>query len=113
MFGASEWGEIVDECVVGAGQIAQISCVPAVMKNLVTVAVVLAGIVALIFVLVAGAKLVLSGGDAKKVASARQTLTYAILGLVLVFFSFFIIALISLITGVDCIKFIGFTNCQH
>ena len=81
-------------------------------QNIVNAALILAGLVALLFIIFSGIKLILSGGDAKKVASARSTLTFAIIGLLLVFFSFAIVFFISTITGVDCIRDVGFSNCK-
>lgn len=92
--------------------VATIQCIPYIFQNLINIALIFCGIVAVAFIIVAGFKLQQSGGDTKQVESAKGTLTYAIIGLILVLLSFFIINLISYITGVDCIKMIGFTNCQ-
>jgi len=45
------------------------------------------GIAAVIMVMVSGFKYVTSGGDSSKVQSAKNTLTYAIVGLVIAFFA--------------------------
>jgi len=52
-----------------------------------------------------------SGGDQKRVESAKKTMTFAILGIVLIFLSFAIINLIAYVTGVSCIKILGFQAC--
>ncbi len=46
------------------------------------------------------------------VEDARNTLTYAIIGLVVILLSFYIISVISDITGIGCIKQFGFGNCR-
>jgi hypothetical protein len=68
-------------------------------------------------IIFAGYQLIFSGGDAKAVEGGRKTLTFAILGLVLVFLSFFILNVISSVTGVGCLGNIaqgsfGFTTCH-
>ena len=50
----------------------------------ITLLSVIVGIVAVIMVIIAGLKFVTSGGDANKVASAKNAIIYAIIGLVVV-----------------------------
>jgi len=62
-----------------------------------------------------GIRLILSGGDAKQVQSARQTMTYAIVGLIVVLSSFTIVLFIGYLTGTsDCITDVNkiITGCQ-
>lgn len=92
--------------------IATIECVPIVFVNVINAALVFSGVTALAFIIVAGFTVMNSGGDPKKVASAKGTLTYAIVGLVLIFLAFGIVNVISYLTGVQCIQTFGFTNCQ-
>lgn len=94
------------------GKIPQLSCALILFQNVINAALILAGLVALIFIIYSGIKLILSGGDAKKVASARSTLTFAIIGLLLIFFSFAIVFFLSTVTGVNCIRDVGFSNCR-
>lgn len=101
-----DWGKCVNS---GA---ASLQCIPAVFKNIITAALLFAGVAALFFIIFSGIKFILSRGDAKKVQSARETLTYAIIGLIVILLSFLIVNIISYITGVGCIKFFGFGNCQ-
>lgn len=90
----------------------KLTCIPTVFQNLVSWALILAGVVAVFLIVISGYKFINSGGDAKQVEGARQTLTYAIIGLLIVFLSFFIINVISGVTGVECIKIFGFSHCQ-
>ena len=53
-----------------------------------------AGIVALIFVVYGGFKYVISGGDPQKVAAAKDTIVYAVIGLIVALSSFIIIRLV-------------------
>ena len=91
--------------------IATFNCIPIVFKNIVNAALVFAGVVAVFFIIFSGIKFITSGGDPKGVDAARKTLTFAIVGLVIILLSFFIINLIAYITRVDCIRNFGFTNC--
>lgn len=100
-----DWGD----CVKGG--VATLECIPKVFQNIINGALLFSGVVALFFIIFSGIKLMLSQGDPKQVEGARQTLTYAILGLVLILLSFTIINLISYVTRVECIKLFGFSNC--
>jgi len=92
--------------------IATLNCIPFVFQNVVTWALIFAVILAVFFIMFAGIKFLRSGGQEKLVEDARNTLTYAIIGLVVILLSFFIISVISDITGVGCIKQFGFGNCR-
>lgn len=94
------------------GAVAQLSCIPAVFANVVNIAVEFAGVVAVVFVILSGFKLITSGGDPKQVDAARKTLTYAIIGLTLIIISFAIIHFIAAATGASCITTFGFGTCQ-
>ena len=72
------------------------------------------GIVAVIFIIISGAKFIMSGGDPKQVDSARRTFVFAIIGLLVVLLSFFVLNTLSNITGVRCINITqqwGFQTC--
>src|SRR3990167_4334278 len=92
-----EWGDCVKDGV------ATLQCIPVVFQNIVNWALIFAGVAALFFVIFAGIKYIRSGGEEEKIKSARETLTYAIIGLVIIILSFAIINIISAITGVTCI----------
>lgn len=82
------------------GDVATLACIPIIFKNVITAALVFSGIVALVIIIYAGAQYITSKGDPEKVATAKKTLTYAVLGLIVIFLSFFIVGLISTLTGV-------------
>ncbi len=54
------------------------------MRNIVNLFSIIVGIVAVITVIVSGFRYVTSGGDSSKIAGAKNTLIYAIVGLVIV-----------------------------
>lgn len=99
-----------DSCLENG--VATIRCLPIIFQNLINAALIFSGATALAFIIVAGFKLMNSGGDAQKVDASRKTLVYAILGLVLILLSFFIVNFIANFTGVHCITVIGFSNCD-
>lgn len=93
-------------------QIATLDCIPIVFRNIIRAALMFAGIIALIFIILSGIKMVTSGGDPKAVDAAKKTLTFAIIGLVIVLLSFFIVSIIGYITGAQCINNFGFNTCN-
>lgn len=97
-------------CIVNGA--ATLNCITPLFQNVLGSLLSLAGIVALFLIILSGIKFITSGGDAKQVEGARKTLTYAIIGLIVILLSGFILNLISQITGVGCIKQFGFTNCK-
>jgi TRAP-type C4-dicarboxylate transport system permease small subunit len=105
------WGEIVDKCVQNVGtpkEVATLSCIPAIFANLLNALLTFAGLIALFMFIVGGYKLMNSAGDPKKTAEAQNNFKYGILGLIVVLSSFLLINLISIVTGVECIKTFGF-----
>lgn len=107
------WGN----CTDGVNQVARISCAFPLFENVVTAALIFGGTVAVAMLIYGGFRMVLSGGDAKQAGAARSTITYAIIGLIIVFLSFTILNFIVYITGVDCINQFGtdagkFENCK-
>lgn len=101
--------DVIDPKTGGVtGQVATLSCIPAVFFNLLTALLMFVGTFALFLFIISGYKYLFSGGDPKKLEGARHSLIYAILGLFIVLLSFFIINIISYVTGVECIKSFGF-----
>ncbi|OGE12885.1 hypothetical protein A3G14_03275 [Candidatus Curtissbacteria bacterium RIFCSPLOWO2_12_FULL_38_9] len=54
-----------------------------------------------IVLIIGGIQFLMSGGDPKAAAGARNTLTYAIIGIILVVVSWLILLVVQNITGVD------------
>ncbi len=94
------------------GTVATFDCIPYLFQTLLNFIFGIAGIAAVFFVLLAGFKFVTSGGDAKQVEGARKTLTYAIIGLIVVLLSYAIINFIGQATGVTCILDFGLSICK-
>jgi hypothetical protein len=81
--------------------IGSIGCLPYFLRNIVSAGLLLAAAVAVVLIIISGIKLVLSGGDPEKVASAKKSLTFTIIGLLIVLFAFVIINLIARVTGAN------------
>ena len=104
------WGECVQK--IGNSEVATLNCIGPLFENIIGALLSFAGAVALFFIIFSGFKYMTSGGDSKQLEGARKTLTYAIIGLVVILGSFFIINLVSTATNVPCIRTFGFDNCK-
>ena len=62
-----------------------------VFKQITNTILYVVGIVAVIMLIIGGIKYVVSGGDSKKVTDAKNTVLYAIIGLVIAFLAFAIV----------------------
>jgi hypothetical protein len=101
------------DCLVNG--VATLSCIFPVLANVIRWAVIFAGTVSVIVIVIAGIKLIYSGGDAKQVEGARKAIGYSLLGLILVLCSFAIINIIAGVTSVKCLsatQILSFTSCQ-
>lgn len=96
----------IDLCPPGDGGFADL-CGDALgfgnlVGTLIQLAFVLAVVIALAFLIWGGIQWILSGGDKGKVEGARGTIVAALVGLVLVFLSYFILnILLNFFTGAD------------
>lgn len=88
-----------------------LDCIGVVFQNVIAFLLILAGAVAVIFVILSGVKFLTSGGDPKQVEGARHTMTYAIIGLIVVLLAFGIVNIIADLTKTDCIKEFGLRVC--
>lgn len=84
---------------------AQLSDLDFIFENVVSTLLALGGIVLFLMLLSGGFKYLTSGGDPKATEGAKNTLTYAIGGLVLLAGSYLILRIISDFTGADVINF--------
>lgn len=62
-----------------------------VLRLVINILTVIAGFLAIVFIIVAGVKYITSGGDSSKLASAKNSLIYAIIGLIIVALSQFMV----------------------
>ena len=99
-------------CIVGPDKVATLDCFKVIFQRFVFAAWMFAGITAAILIAYSGTHIVLAEGDKKKLEEARHILTYAIIGLIIVFLSAFIVSIVAYITNVTCLNTAGFDNCE-
>ena len=105
-------------CGSGANAVWTLDCIFPLLANLIYYGLLLAGAVAVIFIIIGGIRLITSGGDPKAVVLARKIISFTVLGLVLIFLSFFLLNFIAKVTGVACLSKIStstlptFQSCQ-
>lgn len=64
----------------------------------------LAGVGLLLMIISAGFELMTSAGDAKKMESGKNRLTYAIVGFLIIFIAYWIVELVGIAFGIPSIK---------
>lgn len=89
---------------LGEGSPAQIYQLDSLFSGVISVAIGFAALVFFLLIIVGGFKFITSGGSPEKAEGAKNTLTWAVYGIVLVSIAFLIIQLISYFTGVDLIQ---------
>ena len=83
------------------------------IARFINLAVGIAFIAVLVMLLVGGYKFLTSGGEAKAVASARDTFTWALVGVLFLVIAWLILQLIAKLTGVDVTHFcLGFPGAE-
>ena len=108
-----DWDKVISGCLQGDNKdVATLACIPAIFSNLLTALLIFSGITALAMFVMGSLKYMYSGGDPKKLEGANNNFKFAIIGFIIVACSFLIINLISLVTGVECIKTFGFGCLQ-
>ena len=85
--------------------VATIQGLEGLFSNVVSVILGFGGIVLFILLLVGGFNYLTSGGDPKKIEGAKATLTYAIIGIVVLVLAFLILRLIETLTGAKVTEF--------
>lgn len=76
-----------------------------IFSNTLNIVITLAGVILFIMLIAGGFNYLTSGGDPEKNKKASGTLTWAIIGLILLIVSWFILRLLSEFTGIDLTKF--------
>lgn len=76
------------------------SLVSVIVKN----AFVFAGIITFLLLIFGGFGVIVNAGDAKKLEGSQKTITGAVVGLLVIVTSYFILQLLATITGSDVLK---------
>jgi len=87
--------------VVYAAEPAKLYYLENIFNNVIWSILSMVGIVFFLLIIAGGFQFITAGGDPKKAAQAKNTLTYALLGFVFVSLSFLIIRFIQDFTGIN------------
>src|SRR3989338_507124 len=83
------------------GRVSSFNNIGSIISEAVPYVFLFAGIALLLMLISAGFTLLTSAGDAKKLDSGKQTLTYALVGFLLIFAAFWIVQLAGIIFGIE------------
>jgi drug/metabolite transporter (DMT)-like permease len=85
--------------------VATLQALECIFTNFLNIVIRLAGIAVFIMLIIGGFQYLTAGGDPKKTQAAQQTLTYAIVGLVVIIAAWFILLFIEKFTGIRVTEF--------
>ncbi len=71
-------------------------------------AIIIAGLLSVIFIFIGGISFILSGGQEDKIKSAVSTIRYAIIGLIITILATVIVGTVGRMMGLDIIRYINF-----
>lgn len=97
-----EWKTISEHCVVN--DVATLQGIGCLLANVLSVALRLLGLAGLVMIIYAAFNLLMSAGKSQKVEEAKNTITFAIIGIILALSAFIIVNLIANFTGVSVVK---------
>lgn len=102
---AAEWDKTCFSSISGAQDVATIQCLVPMFKNIIISVVQLAGVALFLMFIIGGYQFLMSGGNPKQLEQAKGTITYAIIGVVVIVSAYLILKLITQFTGVDVTGF--------
>jgi hypothetical protein len=102
--GTSNWSEFIG-CVADPNQPANIKCVEALFSNVIALLVSLAGLALFVMLVIGGFTYLTAGDKAESAQKARQTIFWAIAGIVFMLLSYIILRLIEWFTGQNLLEF--------
>lgn len=73
-------------------------------------AIIIAGLLSVVFIFIGGISFILSGGQEEKIKQAVSTIRYAIIGLIITVLAVVIVSTVGKALGLDIIKYINFTE---
>lgn len=72
----------------------QVNATPAKLRDILTYSFVILGAISLLVIVLAGVKFITAGGNPEKITKARNTIIYALVGLVVAIFAAVIVSLV-------------------
>ena len=85
---------------IGGVDVPTLKCLEGVYRQILTIIISLGLLALFVMLLVGGFRYLTAGGDPKAATSAKQTITYAVIGIALMAVAFLIFRLIEYYTGV-------------
>jgi len=73
-------------------------------------AIIVAGLLSVVFIFIGGISFILSGGQEDKIKGAVNTIRYAIVGLIITILAVVIVGIVGKAMGLDIIRYINFTE---
>lgn len=86
--------------------VATIQGLQCLLANVLSVAVTLIGIIAFFIFIISSFQIMMSGGNSKGMESAKGSITYAVVGIVVALSAFLILNLLSSFTGINLTQFV-------
>src|SRR5205807_5947819 len=77
---------------------------PTLIIRIITFLIAIAGVVTVILIIIGGIRMILSVGDPKALQSARNAVTFAVIGLVIILISVTIITIIGNLLGISLLN---------
>lgn len=87
---------------------AQLSDIVLIIGNVISLLAPLAGIAFFAMLIYGGFQLMMAGGDPKAAAGAKNTFTFAVLGIILVVVVWLLLLLVEQVTGIQDLTFVRF-----
>jgi uncharacterized membrane protein YidH (DUF202 family) len=88
------------QCVTPPNQVPRVDP-ETIMRNAMTILIITAVILVVIYIMWGGVRWIMSRGDKQQIQGARNNITYALIGLVVVFLAFFLVSIIGYLFGVQ------------
>lgn len=73
-------------------------------------AIIIAGLLSVVFIFIGGISFILSGGKEDKIKEAVSTIRYAIIGLIITVLAIVIVSAVGRAMGLDVIRYINFSD---
>lgn len=95
-----------------APDVLTINCIFIVVQNIINAALAFSGVIAVFLIIYSGVKYISSRGNQEAIEGARKTLNFAIIGLIIIMFSFVFLRLIAFFTGLDVEQLTSPPRCK-
>ena len=97
------WTDVCVGSTENAQDVATIQGLECLIANVFTVIIAIIGLSGFVMFVIAGITWMVSGGDTNKVSNARNSMTYAVVGMVVALSAFIVLNLIASFTGISII----------